>query len=402
MSLALVESTPPPQRTSARAPNRPLAAGRVLVADDEPSVVRQYEESLAEQGYSVRGYTDGRAAMEALRSGSFDALIAGVDMPGLSGFDLLRAAREVDGEMQVVLVADEPSPDLAEHAVRLGALLFLVKPVEPRTFLQVVAHGTRLHRLAHVQRRREELSQHPREPSESLDATFTKALSTIRMAYQPVVRPASRSIFGYEALLRSGTPSLATPGALLSAAEALDRVGDLGRAVRAKVAADIERAPRGAQIFVNLHPDELLDPELTLPGAPLTRHAHRVVLEITERASLEGLRGVPARVQALRAAGFRVAVDDLGAGYAGLSAVAVIVPEFVKIDLSLVRDIHREPLKRELVKHLIAVCAHARISVIAEGVETRSEREALRSVGAELMQGYFFAKPHEAFGPASF
>src|SRR4029079_10187530 len=91
-------------------------------------------------------------------------------------------------------------------------------------------------------------------------------------------------------------------------------------------------------LFMNVHPEDLTDDTLLDPHAPLSRVASRVVLEVTERASLEKMTGVAERIRGLRELGFRIALDDLGAGYAGLTSFATLTPDVVKVDMSLVRD----------------------------------------------------------------
>jgi EAL domain-containing protein (putative c-di-GMP-specific phosphodiesterase class I) len=113
----------------------------------------------------------------------------------------------------------------------------------------------------------------------------SSALSTLGVAYQPLVRWPERRVYGYEALLRSAEPTLPTPAAVLDAAERLGRVHGLGRIIRARVVADIRRAPAGAAVFVNLHPHGLEDAGLYDPSEPLSEHARQIVLEVTERAS---------------------------------------------------------------------------------------------------------------------
>jgi EAL domain-containing protein (putative c-di-GMP-specific phosphodiesterase class I) len=120
-------------------------------------------------------------------------------------------------------------------------------------------------------------------------------------------------------------------------------------------------------------------------------------LEITERASLDGIRDVRARVAALRAIGFRIAVDDLGAGYAGLTSFTLLEPEVVKLDMALVRDVHKEPKKLTVVKTMITLCKELGIVVTSEGIEVPEERDELARAGCDLMQGYLFAKPGDAF-----
>jgi EAL domain-containing protein (putative c-di-GMP-specific phosphodiesterase class I) len=232
---------------------------------------------------------------------------------------------------------------------------------------------------------------------EGLEATLDRALSSLWMAYQPIVQAATGSLFGYEALLRSEDPALPDPNAFLDAAERLGRVYDVGRAVRRKASEPMNRVPLPALLFVNLHAVELTDETLTSPSAPLTAIAPRVVLEITERASLESIEDVPSRVARLRELGFRIAIDDLGAGYSGLTSVARLEPEFVKLDMSLVRDIHKSPVKRKLVRSMTALFKDMGVTVVAEGIEVVEERDTLVELGCDLLQGYLLARPGRAF-----
>src|SRR5262249_46792233 len=154
---------------------------------------------------------------------------------------------------------------------------------------------------------------------------------------QPIVSWADREIVAYEALVRTEEPSLARPDLLFSAAEKLDMVIPMGRAIRRAVAKAADGAPDGVSIFVNVHAGGPGGPGLYCAHAPLARIADRIVLEITERWSLDRFQDVRERIRLLRSLGYRVAVDDLGAGYAGLTSFAHLRPEIVKLDMSLIR-----------------------------------------------------------------
>jgi EAL domain-containing protein (putative c-di-GMP-specific phosphodiesterase class I) len=239
-----------------------------------------------------------------------------------------------------------------------------------------------------------------RQGTARLGERLDGALESMWMAFQPIVHASTRSLFGYEALLRSEEPALPDPGALLDAAERLGRLYDVGRVVREKASAPIRLAPPTLLLFVNLHPVELNDEALFAPGAPLTAIAARVVLEITERASLDAVFDVASRVARLREHGFRIAIDDLGAGYSGLSTFTRLTPDFVKLDLSLVRDIHKTPMKQKLVQFMTRLCKDLNITVIAEGIEATAERDTVIELGCELLQGYLLGKPARPFPKA--
>jgi EAL domain-containing protein (putative c-di-GMP-specific phosphodiesterase class I) len=226
-----------------------------------------------------------------------------------------------------------------------------------------------------------------------LEARFGRAMETLWIAFQPIVSWSRRSTFAYEALVRNEEPTLHSPPDLFEAAERLGRLQDLGRTVRDRVARTLDEQPTSALLFVNLHAMELADDSLLEPGAPLSRHAERVVLEVTERAPLEQIRDVTARVGQLRALGYRIAVDDLGAGYAGLTSFAHLEPEVVKVDMSLIRGIDQSRMKQKLLGSIVSLCRDLGIEIIAEGIETEAERDALVRVGGDLCQGYLFARP---------
>jgi EAL domain-containing protein (putative c-di-GMP-specific phosphodiesterase class I) len=228
-------------------------------------------------------------------------------------------------------------------------------------------------------------------------ASLDQALDSMWMAYQPIVHAATGSLFGYEALLRSEEPTLPDPGALLDAAERLDRLHEVGRVVRERASRSMHSLPPPTLLFVNLHAADLKDETLFSPTAPLTAIAARVVLEITERASLDAIGDVPSRVARLREHGFRIAIDDLGAGYSGLTSFTRLAPDFVKLDMSLIRDIHKTPVKRKLVHFVTALCRDLGVTVVAEGIEVVEERDTILELGCDLLQGYLLGRPGRPF-----
>jgi EAL domain-containing protein (putative c-di-GMP-specific phosphodiesterase class I) len=185
---------------------------------------------------------------------------------------------------------------------------------------------------------------------------------------------------------------------VLDAAERLEKVTQLGRTLRGLTAKVITDAPieRGL-FFVNLHLLDLLDKQLTSAFAPLTKLASRVVLEITERTSLQGHADIRYRVAELKELGFKIAIDDLGGGHARMGTFSPFDTDFVKLDMSLVRDLDRHPTKQRLVKSIIELCADSNTKVVGEGVETEAEAKVLVELGCDLLQGYLIARPQLPF-----
>jgi EAL domain-containing protein (putative c-di-GMP-specific phosphodiesterase class I) len=375
--------------------------GRVLVVEDEPALLRSIQRTLAARGYFVDSAPNGAdaAALFSKSESEFDIIISDIAMPGMDGIQLLKSVREHDADIPVVLITGEPSVTTAVKALEYGAFNYLTKPVDNCELESVVERATYLRRMAMMKRKAAEiLGTHPASDNRiALTASFERALGSLWMAYQPIVNAKNGEVYGYEALLRSGEESLPHPGAVLDAAERLGRLDELGRAIRERSGQAMTKAPDQAALFVNLHTTDLLDPSLINPDSPLSQIASRVVLEITERASLDQVKDVRTRVAQLREMGFRIAVDDLGAGYAGLTSFALLEPEIVKLDMTLVRDVHLNETKQKLIRSMATLCKDMRMMVVAEGVEIKEERDTLISLGCDLLQGYLISRPDKPF-----
>jgi EAL domain-containing protein (putative c-di-GMP-specific phosphodiesterase class I) len=368
--------------------------------DDDLDVLQAYDRALRHAGYHCTLASSGEVALDRIGRDRFDLVVSDVRMPGLDGVALLRRVRERDLDLPVILISGAPTLEAAMGAVELGASRFLAKPIDLPTLREAVEQGVRLGRLARLKRDALELLGNTEKlvgDRAGVEVSFERALATVNMVYQPIVRWSTRTVFAHEALVRSSEQALPTPGALFDAAERLSRVYDLGRRIRGIIAERVQADSGGLLFFVNLHPHDLEDPTLRSADGRLAPYADRVVFELTERTSLDDVHDARAVVDELRQRGYRIAIDDLGAGYAGLSSFATLEPDFVKLDLSLVRGIDANVLKRRLVESMIATCRQLGVDVVAEGVETCAERDALVDLGCDLLQGYLFARPAARF-----
>ncbi|MGE0868457.1 MAG: EAL domain-containing protein [Kofleriaceae bacterium] len=368
---------------------------KALVADDDAEIRRAVARTLRRAGFEVVDVDSGFKAITALESSAFDVVVSDVQMPDGGGLDLLRAVRRIDLDVPVILMTGDPSVPAASAAVEYGAFRYLTKPLDPETFIKSVEHAARAHALARLRRDAYALSGVHAGVADraGLEVRFDQALSTMWMAFQPIVHASNGALFGIEALMRSTEPSIPSPPAMLEAATQLGRLPMIGRNVRALSSAAISTSAPDVTLFVNLHPEDLHDADLIDASSPLSRMASRVILEVTERASLDSSPKIAERIARLRAMGFRLAVDDIGAGYSGLSSFTELTPEIVKIDMSLVRDVHKSALKQRTIGALCRLCKEVGTLVVGEGVETPEERDTLVGLGCDLLQGYLIGRP---------
>jgi EAL domain-containing protein (putative c-di-GMP-specific phosphodiesterase class I) len=380
-------------------------ATRVLLVDDEKSLARALSKLLELAGFVVVTASEGREALSLIASSAFDVIVSDIRMPGIDGLSLLRAIRAKDLDVPVVFLTGSPTLETATEAIAHGAFRYLTKPIDGQELAAVVDRAAKTHRLALARREvaDQQLDGRAIGDRAGLESRFVSGLDKMWMAMQPILSWSAHSVYAYEALLRTEEePSLRSPVDFVDAAERLKRTEELGRAVRRRVADQLVDLPPAVNVFVNLHPADLVDEELCSAHGALTPYAHAIVLEVTERAALEQVPGLIPGVDRLRKLGFRLALDDLGAGYAGLSSFAILEPEIVKVDMSLVRGIHQSTTKQKLFRSFASLCRELDTEIIAEGVEVTEERECLTDLGGDLFQGYLFARPGRGFPQAVF
>jgi EAL domain-containing protein (putative c-di-GMP-specific phosphodiesterase class I) len=207
--------------------------------------------------------------------------------------------------------------------------------------------------------------------------------------FQPLVALATGQISGYEALTRFKQPPTRFPDQWFNLAA---RVG-LGAALEAhaiKRALDVPGRPQGTYLSLNLSPSTLRSPEVQ---AVLPADLTGLVIEVTEHELASDDIALAADLAELRARGAHVAVDDAGAGYAGLQQLMRVAPDLIKLDRSLVQNIHQDPAKQALVESFVRFGRRTGAQVVAEGIETEEELRVLADLDVAYGQGYFLAKP---------
>ncbi|WP_304272926.1 EAL domain-containing protein [Caulobacter segnis] len=217
------------------------------------------------------------------------------------------------------------------------------------------------------------------------------------MAFQPIVDVSTGQVFAHEALVRGAGGEGA--GSVLSTVSDHNRyVFDQQCRVKAiELATGLGLAESGARLSINFMPNAVYEPRacirLTLATAMRTGFPlDRLIFEFTENEALD-TQHVLDILRTYRAMGFKTAIDDFGAGFAGLNLLAKYQPDIVKLDMELIRDIDRDRAKRTIVSHLLAMLKDFDITAVCEGVETVEELGVLRDLGVDLVQGYVLARP---------
>jgi EAL domain-containing protein (putative c-di-GMP-specific phosphodiesterase class I) len=376
----------------------------VLGVDDEPLVLRSYERLFARAGAEFVPAQSVGEALTHLAAQPFDVVLTDIHMPGKSGLDLLREIRERGFDVPAILITGSPHVDTAVQAIEHGAVRYLSKPVDYHELVRVVGEVAgiyKLHRLRHAAHDHVRSWEEQAQQAE-LEQLFSRCLDRLWIAYQPIISLSERRVVAYEALCRSDETAMATPVTIIGAAEKLGRVHELSRRIRERALEKLPAMPSDCSLFLNLHPEDLDDSDLIDPFTATADCAERIVLEVTERRQLDDVVHLKERIAALKSLGYRIAVDDLGAGYAGLSSLAHLDPAVVKLDMSLVRGVDSQPIKQRLIRSMAELCADMGAAVIVEGVETPGERDALVDCRCDWMQGYLFGRPARELGEPRF
>ncbi len=235
----------------------------------------------------------------------------------------------------------------------------------------------------------------------SLSSEFNAILHdrSVRAVFQPIADFTTGTIMAWEALTRGPEGSaFQSPAVLFDFAEQSGKLFALESLCREKAITTLGAIEPGQKLFLNIHPKTMADPEFTHGRTQELLQAsglapENIVFEITERHSISDFALFHRTLDHYRSQGYLVAVDDAGAGYSGLTSVAQIRPEFIKIDMSLIQGIDKDPVKRALIETLVTFADKIGSQIIAEGIESQAQAACLIDIGVHHGQGYYLARP---------
>ncbi len=230
-------------------------------------------------------------------------------------------------------------------------------------------------------------------------AMLTRAMrgEGVRIVFQPVVDLTRGTVVGYEALTRFDGYPVSSPDDWFSAARRVGRSAALEAMAMRKALAASDDLPPNTFLAINVGPDVLDHPEV-LKVLSSHRNLSGIVIELTEHARIDSYVSLEPALNRLRSAGAMLAIDDAGAGYAGLQHLIGIRPHIIKLDRLLISGIDRDETKRALVEMIGTFASRIDAWVLAEGIEHVGELDAVISLGVPMAQGYLLGRPAAPWG----
>jgi EAL domain-containing protein (putative c-di-GMP-specific phosphodiesterase class I)/CheY-like chemotaxis protein len=385
-----------------------LADAVVLVVDDQESNLVLFERILRRAGLGeVETLTDPRGVVARCVDRPPDLLLLDLHMPHVDGYGVLAGLQESMPDevfLPVIVITADATSAARQRALDAGAKDFLTKPFDHvelvqrvRNLLEIGAlyRAMRLHNLSLRAELEERTAQERRVAAERAQrrSRIEQLLrdGRLTMVFQPIANLASRETVGVEALARFDAEPRRPPNEWFADAADVGLGAELELAAVNIALSHLSRLPAPQYIAVNVSPDIVVLPQLhhalgQVPG-------DRVVVEVTEHNRVEQYAELCRAVNCLHDHGTRVAVDDAGAGYAGLKHLLEMRPDVIKLDLDLTRRIDVDPARRALARSLVAFAEEIGAVMVAEGIETADELATVHQLGVPLGQGYHLAVP---------
>jgi EAL domain-containing protein (putative c-di-GMP-specific phosphodiesterase class I)/ActR/RegA family two-component response regulator len=366
----------------------------ILIVDDEPLVSESIAEALEGPGRRIIRCADIDAAACVLERYQLSLVLTDVRMSqpfGYEGLDLVRRVSAMRGSAGVMVMTGLRDPELGEFARSHGAAMFLQKPFDLSNVERYLLACPELEIPF-------ELEQAPLSMEfPDLDAAIGSG--ELGPVFQPIIDLRAGDIAGAEALTRynAGAP-LNDIVLLFEYAERRRRIVDLDLALVGRSLTVGAPFARHLPLFVNVHPATLGDPDRLIPNIVLRAERARVpldsiVIEITEQAALPQRGNTLESLDALRNAGVRFALDDVGSAYSHLSLIERIQPSYLKISTEFGTGFETSRTHTRIVRNILQLGQDFGIQVILEGVESAETAAAAREMGIGLAQGYYFARP---------
>lgn len=383
---------------------RPLHV-RVVIAEDDEFVLDALKAIIgSDKTFEVIATAaDAESAIAAIIHNAPDLALLDVRMPGGGGERVAAAISETRPGVRIVAISAHDDEETIRAMIAAGAHGYITKDSEPERMLDTLkrcANGESIYTPSSselVMREYARSSQRLAEERRDLHAREERIHKVcepgqMKSVFQPIVDLQNGDVVMYEALTRFNPIHGMNPQQWFEEAEDIGMTAEIESAALSHTAAALEASGLDEIVVsVNVSPSTLLNPQLAerfLDFAP-----DRMVIEITEHARINDYDQVKAVAEKLHQRGTRLAIDDAGAGFASLRHIIDLMPDLIKLDISLVRSIDTDTRRHALAAGLSTFAQEIGAQIVAEGIETREEMEALCELGVDYGQGYFLARP---------
>jgi EAL domain-containing protein (putative c-di-GMP-specific phosphodiesterase class I)/DNA-binding NarL/FixJ family response regulator len=375
---------------------------RVIIADDEPNMLEVMTDMLAsDPAIDLVGTArDANEAIDLACAETPDVALIDMRMPGGGGTKVARELRSGSPDTRVVAVSAHADPDVVVAMLRAGAVGYVEKDEAADQLLRAVHRSAEgrssiaVGALGEVAERLVEYHSHlTTSTTQQTSERIGRAINgrSLHMVFQPIVELRGGHVVGLEALARFMERPRRLPEAWFAAAADVGLLTELELAAVGRALVELDRIPLGTYLAVNVSPETIGSEGLLrlLDGTV----ADRIVLEVTEQSAVDDYDGLDACLRSIRARGVRLAIDDVGAGFASLSHVVRLAPDSMKLDRTLVGGVASDPVRMSLIERLVSFADEVGIAVVAEGVETEADLSVLRTVGVPYGQGFHLGRP---------
>ena len=374
----------------------------VLVADDDPTIRSALAALIAsEPDLELAGsVSDAEEAIELARAAQPTVAVLDVKMPAGGGAHAARGILRCSQETKIVAHSAYGDRSTVLDMLRAGATSYLLKGASAGEVISTLIRaavgegvlspeitGSVVDELATHMRRRDRAHEDRRQLYERIRRTIDE--ERFIEVFQPIVDLATARAVGVEALSRFPDEPHQGPDRWFADAARVGLGPELELITARSAIARLDDLRPPGFISVNLSPETLPHCRPEVYDAV----AGRLLFEITEHAAIDDYDALGVDLKRMRAGGIRLAVDDAGAGYSSLRHTLQLAPDFIKLDISLTKGIDQDRTRRALAVGLIGFAHELNADIIAEGIETRAELDALRALGVRFGQGYYFARP---------
>jgi EAL domain-containing protein (putative c-di-GMP-specific phosphodiesterase class I)/CheY-like chemotaxis protein len=362
---------------------------RILLVDDEPDFVKVMTLRLQAHNYMVDVAYSGEEALEKVKRKP-DLILLDIMLPKMSGYEVCHKLRQDKATSRIPIIMLTVKDAIQEkiEGLYIGADDYITKPFETEEVLV---------RIEVVLRRNQFFKEGVKDKKKAIDEIKRIIREELIVPhFQPIFYLQSRALLGVEALTRPAVDSeFANPEILFDAAFRVGMLFDLEKLAHKKALLVLGERAKKTTVFFNVSPYLIEDEKFRdfSPFYHLYTEPGMIALELTERTVIKDFDAFSCMLHLFKNDGFKISLDDLGSGYASLNAIVEIRPDFIKIDKHLIRNMHIDSVRQNVIKAIVAFCKQTNIISIAEGIETPEELAALIDSGVDAGQGYLLGRP---------